>query len=217
MNGEERRRGRVTIPTDLDVVPQTLELMERWGADAIRDCDGTDFPAALRETGAKVYATYYTTRKDNEWARQNPDEVQQCYIMTGFHAAGEGPLAIPLMQGVSPELMRVNDRDDIARWWEVIDRTSGEALPPEGSSLGGCACWPSCWAAGCRRSSTATWPSAWAAASAPRRRLPPPAAGRAGCSAGGWAGPDGPLRRCWGCSGSLPCSWTVPAGSWGSC
>ena len=24
MNGEERRRGRVTIPTDLDVVPQTL-------------------------------------------------------------------------------------------------------------------------------------------------------------------------------------------------
>ena len=141
MNGEERRRGRVTIPTDLDVVPQTLELMERWGADAIRDCDGTDFPAALRETGAKVYATYYTTRKDNEWARQNPDEVQQCYIMTGFHAAGEGPLAIPLMQGVSPELMRVNDRDDIARWWEVIDRTSGEALPPEGwryDAQGGC-------------------------------------------------------------------------------
>ena len=37
--------GRVTIPTDLDVVPETLEIMKRWGADAIRDCDGTDFPA----------------------------------------------------------------------------------------------------------------------------------------------------------------------------
>lgn len=35
--------GRVTIPTDMDVVPQTLEIMKRWGADAIRDCDGTDF------------------------------------------------------------------------------------------------------------------------------------------------------------------------------
>ena len=34
--------GRVTIPTDMDVVPQTLEIMKRWGADAIRDCDGTD-------------------------------------------------------------------------------------------------------------------------------------------------------------------------------
>ena len=29
-------RGRVTIPTDVDVVPETLELVERWGADAIR-------------------------------------------------------------------------------------------------------------------------------------------------------------------------------------
>ena len=42
------KRGRVTIPTDLDVVPQTLEIMKRWGADAIRDCDGTDFPAELK-------------------------------------------------------------------------------------------------------------------------------------------------------------------------
>ena len=24
------RKGRVTIPTDLDVVPQTKEIMERW-------------------------------------------------------------------------------------------------------------------------------------------------------------------------------------------
>ena len=37
-------KGRVTIPTDVDVVPETLELMKRWGADAIRDCDGTDYP-----------------------------------------------------------------------------------------------------------------------------------------------------------------------------
>ena len=43
----EQKRGRVTIPTDLDVIGQTLEIMEKWGADAIRDCDGTDFPAEL--------------------------------------------------------------------------------------------------------------------------------------------------------------------------
>ena len=35
----EKLRGRVTIPTDVDVVPETLELVKRWGADAIRDCD----------------------------------------------------------------------------------------------------------------------------------------------------------------------------------
>ena len=78
-------KGRVTIPTDLDVVPQTLEMIEEWGADAIRDCDGTEFPQKLKDTGAKIYATYYTTRKDNAWAKAHPEEIQQMYIMTSFH------------------------------------------------------------------------------------------------------------------------------------
>ena len=128
---DARKVGRVTIPTDLDVVPETLEIMKRWGADAIRDCDGTDFPAELQNQNAKIYSTYYTTRKDNVWAKANPDEVQQCYIVTGFHTATGGILEIPLMQGISPELMEVNTRDDIKRWWEVMDRTTGEPSAPE--------------------------------------------------------------------------------------
>ena len=120
--------GRVTIPTDLDVVPETLEVMKKWGADAIRDCDGTDFPAELQGQDAKIYSTYYTTRKDNAWAKANPDEVQQCYIMTGFHTATGDTLSIPLMQGISPELLEVNTRDDIRRWWEVMDRTTGTVV-----------------------------------------------------------------------------------------
>ncbi len=123
-----KNTGRVTIPTDLDVVPETLEIMKRWGADAIRDCDGTDFPEELTHQNAKIYSTYYTTRKDNAWAKANPDEVQQCYIMTGFHTASEGALEIKLMKGISPELMQVNTRDDIKRWWEVMDRTIGEPI-----------------------------------------------------------------------------------------
>ena len=126
-----KNTGRVTIPTDLDVVPETLEILKRWGADAIRDCDGTDFPAELQNQNAKIYSTYYTTRKDNAWAKANPDEVQQCYIMTGFHTAPGGALEIPLMKGISPELMQVNTRDDIKRWWEVMDRTTGRPLAPE--------------------------------------------------------------------------------------
>ena len=121
--------GRVTIPTDMDAVPETLDLLKRWGADAIRDCDGTEFPQELKDTGAKIYATYYTTRKDNAWAKANPDETQQCYIMTPFYTAEGGALTIPLMTGISRELMKVNDHDDIARWWEVIDRTAGKTVP----------------------------------------------------------------------------------------
>lgn len=127
---QEFSKGRVTIPTDMDVIPETLEIMKKWGADAIRDCDGTEFPEELKNVDAKVYSTYYTTRKDNAWAEANPDEVQQCYIMTGFHTATGDTLSIHLMSGISGELMKVNDRDDIARWWEVIDRTTGEVVPP---------------------------------------------------------------------------------------
>ena len=90
-------KGRVTIPTDLDVVPQTLEMIEEWGADAIRDCDGTEFPQKLKDTGAKIYATYYTTRKDNAWAKAHPEEIQQMYIMTSFHTAVADTLEIHLM------------------------------------------------------------------------------------------------------------------------
>ena len=129
--GNENTRGRVTIPTDVDVVPETLELLERWGADAIRDCDGTDYPEGLRDVDAKVYSTYYTTRKDNEWAKANPDEIQQMYIMTSFHTAVEEELSIHLMDHLYPDMLKVNSHDDIKRWWEVIDRTTGEVVPTD--------------------------------------------------------------------------------------
>lgn len=131
MSERAEMKGRVTIPTDVDVVPETLELVKRWGADAIRDCDGTDYPEELRHVDAKVYSTYYTTRKDNTWASANPDEIQQMYIMTPFYNAAESELSIHLMNHLYPDMLKVNSRDDITRWWEVIDRTTGEVVSPE--------------------------------------------------------------------------------------
>ena len=88
---KERTSGRVTIPTDVDVVPETLDLVKRWGADAIRDCDGTDYPEELKNVDAKVYSTYYTTRKDNAWAKANPEEIQQSRLL---NSAKETPGSI---------------------------------------------------------------------------------------------------------------------------
>lgn len=121
-------KGRVTLPTDLDVVPQTLELIDYLGADAIRDCDGTDFPTELSTADVKIYSTYYTTRKDNAWAKANPDEVQQVYIMTPKYTATGDSLVINLMKGLYPDMLKPNNYDDITRWWEVIDRSTGEVL-----------------------------------------------------------------------------------------
>lgn len=124
-------KGRVTIPTDLDVIPQTLELMEKWGADAVRDCDGTDFPRELQNVDGKIYSTYYTIRKDNGWAKAHPEEIQQMYVMTPFYMSETDVLRIPLMKGLYPDMLKPNSRDDITRWWEVIDRTTGQIVSTE--------------------------------------------------------------------------------------
>ena len=125
---EELKKGRVTIPTDIGIVPETLAILERWGADAIRDCDGTDFPQELAEADAKIYKTYYTTRKDNAWAKANPDEIQQMYIMSAFTSSEDGKVEVRLMKGLYPDMLKVNPTDR-ERWWEVIDRTTGDVVP----------------------------------------------------------------------------------------
>lgn len=120
--------GRVTIPTDVDVIDETIDIMKRWKADAIRDCDGTDMPSAIRELDVKQYATYYTTRKDNAWASANPDEIQQMYLMSDYVTATGIQLRIEIMHDFYHDQLKPNTIHDIHRWWEVIDRTSGEVV-----------------------------------------------------------------------------------------
>lgn len=123
--------GRLTLPTDVDMVEETIRLKNLLGADALRDCDGTTMPEALLTQDAKKYATYYTTRKDNEWAEENPDEIQQEYLITDRITARDTKLRIKLMKGFHTEQLKVNSIDDPKRWWEVIDRTTGEVVPAD--------------------------------------------------------------------------------------
>lgn len=121
--------GRLTLPTDVDIVEETIRLKNLLGADALRDCDGTTMPEALLSQGAKVYATYYTTRKDNEWARNNPEEIQQEYLISDRVTAKDTIVTIQLMKGFHTEQLKVNTIDDPKRWWEVVDRTTGKVVP----------------------------------------------------------------------------------------
>jgi 1,3-beta-galactosyl-N-acetylhexosamine phosphorylase len=128
----EKLTGRVTVPTDVDMIQETKDIAKRWGADALRDCDGTDMPDELKDMPVKIYSTYYTTRKDNAWANANPDEVQQVYLMTEFYTAmTQGELRIPLMKHLYKDQLKPNTIHNIKRWWEVVDRTTGEPLAPE--------------------------------------------------------------------------------------
>ena len=42
-----KNTGRLTLPTDVDMVEETIYLKNLLGADALRDCDGTTMPEAL--------------------------------------------------------------------------------------------------------------------------------------------------------------------------
>lgn len=120
--------GRVTVPTDVDVIEDTLRVIDLWKADAIRDCDGTNMPNELRTLDVKQYSTYYTTRKDNAWAKANPEEIQQVYLLSDYVTAKENTLQIDIMRNYYKDQLKPNTIHDIRRWWEVMDRTTGEVI-----------------------------------------------------------------------------------------
>ncbi len=121
--------GRLTLPTDVDMVEETIRLKNLLGADALRDCDGTTMPEELLSQDGKIYATYYTTRKDNDWAMNNPEEIQQEYLVSDRLTARTGELRIELMKGFHTQQLKVNTIDSPKKWWEVMDRTTGQAVP----------------------------------------------------------------------------------------
>ncbi|MFQ9705127.1 MAG: 1,3-beta-galactosyl-N-acetylhexosamine phosphorylase N-terminal domain-containing protein [Enterocloster clostridioformis] len=63
-----KTRGRVTLPSESGFLNKTRELMERWGADAIRDSDGTKLDRDVKSLDAEIYTTYFAARGHNEFA-----------------------------------------------------------------------------------------------------------------------------------------------------
>jgi len=125
------KSGRVTLPTDKNMDEKILEIRELWGADAIRNSDGTSLSEDVMRHFEKVYATYLTTRADLEWGRLHPEELSQVYLMTPHTTAKAETLEIYLLKGYYEEEIQINKLEDPVRWWEVIDRSTGEAVPPE--------------------------------------------------------------------------------------
>ncbi len=123
-----KSQGRVTLPAQAGYMKESLELLSRWGADAIRDCDGTELPPELKKTGAKIYSTYFVARGHNEFIKENMGECQQIYLMSKFQTARENKVAIPFMAGYFKEQIKPDYDHDPKKWWEVIDRTGGEVV-----------------------------------------------------------------------------------------
>ncbi len=120
-------KGRVTIPTDANYVEGTKKIAALWGADAVRDCDGTTLPKNARELAEKVYNTYFVVRGDNEWADNHLDELQCVLLMSERNLATESTLKIDLLKGYFDQQLKVNPENP-KKYWQVFDRTIGEEV-----------------------------------------------------------------------------------------
>ncbi len=123
--------GRVTLPSEGNFLEQTKEMMACWGADALRDSDGTKLPEEIKALDATIYTTYFVARGHNEFAREHMEECQQLYLMSRRVTAVKEMVEIPFMEGYFDQQIVPDYVHDQKRWWEVIDRTSGETLSPE--------------------------------------------------------------------------------------
>jgi len=122
------KKGRVTIPTDENFIQETIDIVEKWGADAIRDCDGFKLPKEIKGIAEKVYSTYFVARGNNEWAKKNIEELQQTYLMTKHILATDNTLTINVMEGYFDKQVEPDSYHDVKEFWEVIDRTTGEIV-----------------------------------------------------------------------------------------
>ncbi|MBY7142853.1 1,3-beta-galactosyl-N-acetylhexosamine phosphorylase [Virgibacillus sp. NKC19-3] len=125
-----KSKGRVTLPIEENFLEETKELMDRWGADALRDSDGTKMDEEMKKLHSKIYTTYFVARGHNEFAEQHPEEMQQLYLMSLYNTATESSLKINFLQGYFKEQIDADYVHDPKKWWEVIDRTTGNVIDP---------------------------------------------------------------------------------------
>lgn len=121
-------RGRVTLPSEGNFLEETKEIMERWGADALRDSDGTKLPDEIKALDAAIYTTYFVARGHNEFAGEHMEECQQLYLMSRRVTSKGERVEIPFMEGYYGEQVVPDYIHDCKRWWQVMDRTTGEAV-----------------------------------------------------------------------------------------
>ena len=124
-----KRKGRFTLPGESNFLDEIKEIMEKWGADAIRDSDGTKLDDEIKKLDTKIYTTYFVARAHNEFAEKHMEECQQLYLMSKFNMAEKNELYIDFLEGYFEEQIKPDYLHDEKVYWEVIDRTSDEIVP----------------------------------------------------------------------------------------
>ena len=118
------QKGGFTLPGESGYEKLTLKMAEKWGADVIRDSDGTVLSDEILNAGYGIYSTICIIRDHNEWAKKNMDKLQQTFLMTQPIVADSDTLTVELMKDFFAEQFSVNETDDSLKYWQVYDRTT---------------------------------------------------------------------------------------------
>ncbi len=118
-----KTKGGFTLPGESGYEALTLKMADKWGADVIRDSDGTVLSDEIVHAGYGIYSTICIIRDHNEWAKKNQDKLQQTFLCTPAAVAEGEELTISLMDSFFTEQFRINDSAAAMKYWQVYDRT----------------------------------------------------------------------------------------------
>ena len=125
---KENIRADFTLPGESGYEQLTLDLARRWGADVIRDSDGTHLSPEILSAGYRVYSTICIIREHNAFAAAHPDAQQQTFLSSDPVIATSETLVIHPLDGYFTEQFELNDSPEALPYWQVWDRTANELL-----------------------------------------------------------------------------------------
>ena len=118
------QRGDFTLPGESGYEALTLQLAKTWGADVIRDSDGTKLSDEIVKAGYGIYSTICIIRQHNAFAAAHPDSQQQTFLCSDPVTAAESTLVIEPLKGYFEEQFQLNDSEEALAFWQVFDRTA---------------------------------------------------------------------------------------------
>ncbi|HWT75138.1 MAG TPA: 1,3-beta-galactosyl-N-acetylhexosamine phosphorylase [Mobilitalea sp.] len=125
---EYSRWGSFTLPGEAGYEELTLQMAKKWGADVIRDSDGTALSDEILNAGYGIYSTICIIRDHNIWAKDNPGKLQQCFLITSPMVAIKDCLTLELLKDFFREQFRINDSSSSMKYWQVYDRTANQEV-----------------------------------------------------------------------------------------
>ena len=124
-------QGDFTLPGEAGYEKLTLELARKWGADVIRDSDGTKLSDEIVQAGYGIYSTICIIREHNAFAQAHPDSQQQVFLCSDPVVATGETLVIRPLEGFFDEQFEVNASPEALPYWQVYDRTANQEVPRE--------------------------------------------------------------------------------------